>query len=72
MTTKPPGKSDVVRIQSYIRDELDNDRLRRHQREKKKYDDTEEALRKLNMFDYTPYDYSAGLIRKTFTPAGNP
>jgi len=66
MTVAFSGKDDLVQVQADIRNEIDRERLKRYQREKKKSVDLEEALRKLSTFSYTPVDYAAGLARKQF------
>ncbi|MDR3593062.1 MAG: hypothetical protein P4N41_25660 [Negativicutes bacterium] len=66
MSTRSSGKEDVIKVQAEIRDDIDKERLRRYQREQRKSEDMEEALRKLSSFSYTPVDYSRGLIRKEF------
>lgn len=70
--TNQAEKESIVRIQSYIRDEVDNDRSRRFQREKKRSDEIELAFRRLNSFEYIPFDYSPALVRRTFTPSPIP
>jgi len=66
MTAKFPGNDNLVQVQADIRDEIDRERLKRYQREKRKSDELEEALRKLSAFSFTPVDYAAGLACKHF------
>ncbi len=68
MKARSSSKEDVVKVQAEIRDDIDKERLRRYQRELKKSEEMEEALRRLSTFSYTPVDYSPGLIRKQFHP----
>ncbi len=71
MGTRQPGRGQraavgdgVVRVQSEIRDNIEQERLKRFAREYKQSVDMEDALASLSRFSFQPVDYGPALVRR--------
>lgn len=77
MGTKNSGRGrangdSVVRVQAEIRDNVEQERMKRYAREYKQSVETEEALAKLSQFAYQPIDYIPALTRKQWVEPAMP
>jgi hypothetical protein len=72
MSIKRSSTDNIVKVQSDIRDGIDQARLKRYLLEQKKSEEAEAALANLSDFVYEPVDYTPGLVRKIFTEPPTP
>ncbi len=69
---RPAGDDSVVRVQSDIRDGVEQERIKRYAREYKQSAEMEEALAGLSRFGFQNVDYTPALVRKEWVEPAIP